>query len=54
MLNSDLANEVLTGGEGAVALLYVTQDGLEAAAAREGWMRTGKYSPGDLKPPRAP
>lgn len=53
VLNSDLANEVLTGGDGAVALLYVIQDGLDAAAAREERIRSGQYVPDDFKPPRA-
>ena len=49
LLNSTLADEVLTRGTGAEALLYVIRDGLRAGAARRERVRSGELSQDDLR-----
>jgi hypothetical protein len=49
LLNSTLADKVITPATGAEALLYVIRDGLEADAARRDRIRRGKFTQDDLR-----
>ncbi|RPJ55544.1 MAG: hypothetical protein EHM23_25905 [Acidobacteria bacterium] len=50
LLNSTLSTEVITPGDGALALLYTLHDGVETGRAREERIRSGHFEPNDLKP----
>jgi len=49
LLNSTLADEVITPATGAEALLYVIRDGLQADEERRERIRSGKFSQADLR-----
>ena len=52
--NSELALDLVPSEpNGAVSLLYVIRDGVDADAARRDRLRSGKPHPEDLEPPRA-
>lgn len=52
-LDSSLANQVFTVGDGgAASLLHILQDGLDARAAKMERIRTGTFTPDDIKPQR--
>ena len=48
LLDSTLIEDVIAPGTGALALLYVIRDGVEADKVRTERIRTGRPAPGDL------
>jgi hypothetical protein len=49
LLGSTMADDVITPPTGAEALLYVLRDGLKAHAERRERIRSGKFTPDDLR-----
>jgi len=50
LFDSTLADDIIAPPTGAEALLYVIRDGLEANEAREARIRSGQFTPDDIRP----